>query len=115
MTKQGCAEQALEHYQHASTILFSPDIEFKLGYLFKRRLQFDSALIHFRNIHYLSPSKFRPLYQIAKIYDQQGNSDATDSLARTIIRKTPKVNSAEVIMMKEEMRVLVRENETTRF
>lgn len=102
------SQQALKHYLDACNLKFSPDIEFRLGNLYSLEGEFDSAIQHFENVHFLSPSKFRPLYQVAKVYIQQGNYSAFDSLARIIINKEPKFNSAEVIMMKEEMKSQIK-------
>ena len=85
LAKQGSIDQVIEHYQNASKVIFSPDIEFRLGHIFRLEGQFDSAIMHFQNVHYLSPSKFRPLYQLVKTYEQQGDFNASDSLATIII------------------------------
>lgn len=98
----------LQYLQRTSLFILAPDIEFRLGNAFLSVEEYDSAITRYENIHYMSPSKFRPLYYLAKVYYEQENFTKADSIADIIIKKEPKVYSAEVIRMKEEMKMILR-------
>lgn len=103
----GKVDERIDYFQKESAIRFSPDIEFRLGLHFYSRGHHDLAIYYFERLHYLSPSKFRPLYYLAKVYRSQGNLSVADSLAALLIRKEPKINSAEILLIKEEMKALL--------
>lgn len=91
LKKYESTEKSLQYLQKTSSYLLSPDIEFALGDVFLSIENYDSAITHFENVHYLSPSKFRPLYRLAKLYYKQVNFVKADSIADIIIQKEPKV------------------------
>lgn len=101
--------ESLCFLQNASSYCFHPDIELSLGRLFQSTGQYDSAIAHYENVHYLSPSKFRPLYLIAKINFARENLKVADSIAHLIINKNPKFNTPEIMLMKEDMKIQLEE------
>ena len=101
-------EKNIYHLQKTSSVILAPDIEFALGDAFLSVENYDSATIHYENVHYLSPSKFRPLYKIAKVNYERKKFKIADSIAQVIIQRKPKINSAEIIMIKEEMKVMLK-------
>lgn len=104
----GKVDERIDYFQKESAIRFSPDIEFRLGIHYYSTGHYDPAVYYFERLHYLSPSKFRPLYYLAKIYRSQGDLSRSDSLATLLIQKEPKINSAEILLIKEEMKALLR-------
>lgn len=109
LSEEGRFKESLNHYHRSVRLIPSSDIEFRLGNLHKRNSEMDSSVYHFYRAHYLSPSKFRPLYAIVKVYYEQDKIKEADSVARIIVNKKIKIKSPEVILIREEMRLLLKE------
>ncbi len=68
--------------------------------------RYEEAEIYLKKAALMCPVRFVPLYRLHYIYEKQGNEEKADSLARLIIDKPVKVNSAVVRKIKWEMRSL---------
>lgn len=97
---------AITHLKVISSYRFSPDIELRLGQLFLKESNYDSAIFHYENAHYLSPLKLTPLYRLAKVHYAAENLIMADSISNVVIHMEAKVNSPDVILMKEELKFL---------
>src|SRR5690554_3613250 len=82
---EGNGTAAIKHLRATSIYCFSPDIELRLGQLYSNKINYDSAIFHYENAHYLSPSKLTPLYRLAKVHYAAGSVKTADSISDIVI------------------------------
>jgi antitoxin component YwqK of YwqJK toxin-antitoxin module len=56
----------------------------------------------------MSPTKFYPLYLLAKLYDASGQQQNALAMANTILHKEVKVHSKAIDEIKEEMKIIIK-------
>jgi tetratricopeptide (TPR) repeat protein len=69
--------------------------------------EYKEAERHYIKASHTCPVKFMPLYELAKIYAEEGRNDKALVLANTILAKKVKVQSATLFTIKKEMRELI--------
>lgn len=70
--------------------LLHADVQFYLN-------NYHEALFYYQEAHYMCPCRFAPLEGMMKIYKQEMNTDAIESLKKYVNRKEIKVKSKETI------------------
>ena len=65
---------------------------------------------HLMQAHYMCPSRFEPLYQLARVKQKQGLQQEARRLAIHILRTKPKVPSTDVEDIKNKMRNILNNN-----
>lgn len=63
---------------------------------------FQNAIGHYRNAHYMCPVRFAPLSGMLQVYQQTGDTAKADSIAQAILSKPIKIPSSDIDKMKEE-------------
>ena len=63
--------------------------------------EYEEALEHFSEAHYMCPVRFAPLEGLYKVYNQTGTDHKKDSIAKIIATKSVKVKSSDVERIKE--------------
>lgn len=69
--------------------------------------QFKEAEQAYLQAWYMIPSKFYPLYKLAKLYDKTGQGEQAVSVAEGLLNKKVKVESRAIDEMKDEMLNLI--------
>lgn len=105
-------------YEESNRILtegtqFSSDPMFYniMGKNYQALKQYDKAEEAFRRACLVIPHRLYPLYLLAKMYFESGQTEKGVEAARQLIAKEPKVSSSATEDMKKEMEQAVAENE----
>ena len=80
------------------------DSELLMGDICAHLHQYDSAIAHYREAHYMVPVRFAPLAGMMEAYDMMGEEVRADSIAQVIVDKPVKVPSAEIEDIKSNAR-----------
>jgi len=75
--------------------------------------QYTAAETAFREAAARVPNRLYPLYLLAKMYAEKGDTAQAIATARLVIHKTPKIPSPATREMKQEMQLLVQQLENT--
>jgi len=59
--------------------------------------------------YYMIPNRFIPLYRLVKLYEMTGRHSDACRIAKVIIKKTLKIPSSDVMIIKAEMRDFIKE------
>lgn len=92
-------EQA-QHYQNNTIIATA------LGDSYKATKQYNKAELVYKKAASMIPSRFYPLYLLAKLYDDSGNVFKARAMVNTILNKEVKIPSTAIKEIKIEMRKL---------
>jgi len=60
--------------------------------------------------HQMIPNRFIPLYRLALLYKKEEKIHEANRIAKIIVNKSEKVESIDVLTIKEEMKKLIRDN-----
>lgn len=83
------------------------DVQYILADNFEQLKMYDCAEKHLKIAHNMIPNRFIPLYKLALLYNKTSKSDKAIQLAHQIARKKVKINSPEIIYIKQEMKNLI--------
>lgn len=109
----GKTNEAVEFLKSISDSYSSPDYLLLLGDLYFQNKNYSLSETYYLEAHYNVPSKFTPLYKLAKAFIHGKKKMEADSLVNIILNTEPKVNSTATIAMKEELRYLIHKMDTT--
>jgi tetratricopeptide (TPR) repeat protein len=79
-----------------------------LGDSYKALEKYKSAEQQYSQAANMSPTKFYPLYLLAKLYDASGQQQNALAMANTILHKEVKVHSKAIDEIKEEMKIIIK-------
>ena len=108
LKSNGDIKYAIEFLKNNLNKYFSPDHLILLGDLYFLEKRFDESLKYYWMAHFNLPSKFTPLYKIAKVYIYSKNRSETDIFIGMLMNKKIKIDSPSVLLMKEELKYLQR-------
>ena len=83
------------------------ELEMLLGTISSKRYCYDEAIKYFTNAYYMCPSKFRPLYDIMKIYEKKEKFEYVKYYAEIILNKIEKISSPEVARIKKYAQTII--------
>lgn len=86
------------------------DSELLMGDICAHLHQYDSAIAHYREAHYMVPVRFAPLAGMMEAYDMMGEAIRADSIAQVIVDKPVKIPSAEIEEIKRNARERIINN-----
>lgn len=61
---------------------------------------------------HMNPSRFYPLYLLAKLYDETGQKEKANEVAKELLEKDIKIESTAIEEIKEEMRTIIEKSES---
>ena len=118
LTNYGKALSMAERYNQAIGILGSASKSFPntivytaLGNSYQSVGKTKKAEQAYLQAWHMIPSRFYPLYLLAKLYDETGQNDKALEMASMILKKEVKVHSTAIDEIKEEMREIVDDYE----
>jgi len=100
-------KKAIEIFELAKRQLNTTIIETGLGDAYKSEGQYDKAVFAYQNAYDMIPSRFYPLYLIAKLYEQTGEHEKAVVVAQLILRKEVKIYSTAIAEMQAEMKKII--------
>ena len=80
------------------------DLELLLGNIYSKMKDYDMAEIHYRKASLMCPCRFVPLYYLYELYKEAGNANGMLSVGRSIMDKPVKVNSMQVMQIRNKVR-----------
>jgi len=83
------------------------DVQMLMADNYKKLGKYTEAEQHLRTAAAMCPARFRPLYELVKLYEATDRKDEAISLANIIENKEVKVFSSEIAAIKSEMRRLI--------
>lgn len=102
---------AIQTLKEAQQYLNTTVIEIALGNSFKSIHEFENAEKHYLHAHNMTPSKFYPLYLLAKLYHDNGNNIKACEIAKIVLSKRIKVPSKAIDEINMEMKKILKQNE----
>lgn len=87
-----------------NTILYTA-----LGDSYKAQEQFSQAEVAYLQAWYMVPARFYPLYLLATLYNNTGQSEKAISMAKRVLNKEVKVDSRAVEEIKAEMQNIIEQ------
>ncbi|TWO31558.1 hypothetical protein E1J38_013085 [Seonamhaeicola sediminis] len=103
--------EAVKVLEQAKAHLNTTIIETALGDTYKNLKRYDKAEDAYKNAANMIPSRFYPLYLLAKLYDESGQIENALAMANTILEKEIKVPSTAIKEIKQEMKDIITKNE----
>ncbi len=99
--------KAIAILQEAKCHLNTTVIEAALGDAYKGTKQYKKAEIAYKEAYNMSPSRFYPMYLLAKLYDQSNNKKKAVVMANNILYKEVKIPSTAIKEIREEMKKIL--------
>ncbi len=99
--------QAIEILLEAKQYVNNTLIETTLGNTYKDLKRFDKAEKSYKKAANMIPSRFHPMYLLAKLYDYMGERGQAIIMAKTILDKEIKVSSTTIEEMKADMNKMI--------
>lgn len=119
LTNYGKALSMAEKHAEAVAILqqaakYYPNIIVytALGDSYKKLEQTDLAEESYLHAWHMNPSRFYPLYLLAKLYDETGQKEKANEVAKELLEKDIKIESTAIEEIKEEMRTIIEKSES---
>ncbi|TGV03425.1 O-antigen ligase family protein [Flavivirga rizhaonensis] len=100
-------KKAVEILTQAKNYLNTTIIETALGDAYKNMKQYKEAEIAYKHAANMIPSRFYPLYLLAKLYEESGEKEKAILMAKTILNKKVKIASTAIEEIKEEMKDII--------
>ncbi len=100
--------QAIEILESASESFPNTVVYTALGNSYQSIGKIKKAEEAYLQAWYMIPSRFYPLYLLAKLYDETGQTEKAVEIAYRILRKEVKVHSTAIEEIKEEMRKIIK-------
>jgi tetratricopeptide (TPR) repeat protein len=60
---------------------------------------------------YMAPARFYPLYLLAKLYDETGQTEKAVAMAKKLLEKEVKIESTAIQEIQEEMRKIIEKGD----
>ncbi len=78
------------------------DLELILGENYQRLQQSEQAVVCYRRASLMCPSRFLPLYRLLHLYEENGDRERMEAVAREMMAKPIKIKTPTVLMMRRE-------------
>ena len=105
-------EKSLAVFEQSTRYHNDMDVQMFLAANYSALGKYVEAEQHYKMAADMCPARFRPLYELAKLYDDVGRVEEACDLAKKIIDKDVKVPSFTIDAMKKEMRLLIEVRKT---
>ncbi|WP_203257023.1 O-antigen ligase family protein [Hyunsoonleella ulvae] len=102
-------KKAIKILEHAKKHLNTTITETALGDAYKNVELYNKAEANYKHAASMIPSRFYPLYLLAKLYDESGQKENALAMANTILEKEIKVPSTAVKEIQQEMKDIITE------
>ncbi|HJV77691.1 MAG TPA: hypothetical protein VJ602_04850, partial [Paludibacter sp.] len=83
------------------------DLQLLLADNYTQLKQYRQAEKCFLLAHQMIPNQFIPLYRLALLYKEEGKIREANRIAKIIVKKSEKIESIDVLTIKEEMAKLI--------
>ena len=103
-------EKSNEVLKECASLYNDNDLQLLLADNYQELKQYKQAEECLLLAYQMIPNRFIPLYRLVKLYELQGKNKQTLSLAKSILEKTVKKNSAEIVSIQNEMQQLIDNN-----
>lgn len=100
-------KKAIEILETTKNYLNNTIIETSLGDAYKEAGQYEKAKIAYQRAYNMIPSRFYPLYLLAKLYHDKGEDKKAITLAKNILEKKVKIPSTAIKEIQLEMKNMV--------
>ncbi len=107
LSMAGEHERAIEVLNKSNKYLTNTILYTALGDSYKALGENQNAEQAYMHAHYMIPSRFYPLYLLAKLYDEMGQKDLVVKIATEVLEQKVKIESTAVAEIKEEMKLLI--------
>ncbi len=107
LLRAGQAAKSVDLIQQHRTFSCDRLLLARLGNSYRALKEYDLAEQAFWEAYHIAPSRFLPLYALAKMHERAGNIVRAKDLAQTILDKKVKVDSPAVRQIKREMKELL--------
>lgn len=105
MNKQN--SEAIQVLEEAKRYLNTTIIETTLGDAYKGTKEYNKAEITYKHAANMIPSRFYPMYLLAKLYNESGNKTKAFAMAKEILKKEIKIPSTAIKEIRAEMKKIV--------
>lgn len=103
-------KKAIEVLEQAKNHLNTTIVETALGDAYKGVKQYKKAELAYKHAADMIPSRFYPLYLLAKLYQDSGDNARALGLAKRILKKDIKVPSTAIKEIQMEMKKIISQN-----
>lgn len=103
--------KAIQVLNEAKNYLNTTIIETALGDAHKNLKQYKKAETAYKHAANMIPTRFYPLYLLAKLYEESGKNEKAIAMAKTILIKDIKIPSTAIKEIKVEMKKIISQNE----
>lgn len=110
LSLSGNDERAIDVLNQASKYSNNSILYITLGDCYKNLHQYQKSEDAYLMAYYMVPNRFYPLYLLAKLYHETGQSTKFEDIACKVLYKQPKVPSKAIDEMKTEIRQLKERN-----
>ena len=93
---------AMNTYEKLRQLKSTYDMELLAGDIQKYAKRPIDAIKHYTTAHQMCPSRFSPLQGVMEVYDNCGETELRDSIARIIIEKPAKIRSIQTEYIRKE-------------
>ncbi|MFR5658942.1 MAG: tetratricopeptide repeat protein [Butyricimonas faecihominis] len=97
--------------EEAARLSADPMIRNIMGKNYQTMKQYPQAESAFLKASHMVPNRLYPLYLLAKMYHESGQTDKAIATARLLLEKAPKVPSSATEEMKRDMQKLIRDTQ----
>nr|WP_308990457.1 O-antigen ligase family protein [Mariniflexile sp. KMM 9835]MDQ8210008.1 O-antigen ligase family protein [Mariniflexile sp. KMM 9835] len=104
-------EKAIQILERAKIHLNTTIIETALGDAYKNNKQYKESEIAYIHASNMIPTRFYPLYLLAKLYDEIGQKEKAVKIAKVILGKEIKKSSTAIKEIKQQMKNIITKNE----
>lgn len=81
-----------------------------MGKNYQALKQYENAEKAFRQAHFMIPHRFYPLYLLAKMYFESGQTEKGKAIALQLLHKKTKIHSTAIDEMKNEIQFLLQDS-----
>ena len=106
-------EKSIKVFEKCVSYYNDMDVQLLLASNYRQIGKNAEAEQHLILASHMCPSRFKPLYELVKLYEATGNREKALALAAIIINREVKIPSATITAIKNEMRRLIETQETT--
>jgi hypothetical protein len=103
-------EKAIKVLENAKNHLNTTVIETTLGDAYKNKKQYIKAERAYKHAASMIPSRFYPLYLLAKLYEESGQDEKAIAMALKILNKEVKIPSTAINEIQQEMKNILTKN-----
>ena len=109
LSRTGQPEASNLILKEAARLSADPMIRNIMGKNYQTMKQYPQAESAFLKASHMVPNRLYPLYLLAKMYHESGQTDKAIATARLLLEKAPKVPSSATEEMKRDMQKLIRD------